>query len=83
MLTKRFVYVLQSAAESDRYYVGLTSNVAGRIEDHNAGRCLHTTRHKPWRLVASIEFTRQDTAVLFEKYLKTGSGRAFAKRHFV
>jgi hypothetical protein len=34
-------------------------------------------------MVACVEFARQESAVAFEKYLKTGSGRAFAKRHSV
>jgi hypothetical protein len=38
---------------------------------------------RPWDLVAVIEFTNEASAVAFEKYLKSGSGRAFAKRHFV
>jgi len=42
-----------------------------------------TARHKPWELVASVEFASKTSAVCFERYLKSGSGRAFAKRHFV
>ena len=38
--------------------------------------------HRPWSLVVSIEFQTEREAVRFEKYLKSGSGRAFAKRHF-
>jgi putative endonuclease len=62
--------------------VGLTSNVTTRLEAHNAGQSLHTTRLRPWELVVSIEFIDERTAVRFEKYLKSASGRAFAKRHF-
>jgi hypothetical protein len=29
-----------------------------------------------------MEFSNERDAVVFEKYLKSGSGRAFAKRHF-
>jgi len=36
----------------------------------------------PWRIVVSIEFPDEGAAVRFERYLKSGSGRAFAKRHF-
>jgi hypothetical protein len=32
--------------------------------------------------VVSLEFRNESQAALFEKYLKSGSGRAFAKRHF-
>jgi hypothetical protein len=30
-----------------------------------------------------MEFATEQDALRFEKYLKSGSGRAFAKRHFV
>jgi hypothetical protein len=39
-------------------------------------------KHKPWTLVVALEFTDEALAKRFEKYLKSGSGRAFAKRHF-
>jgi predicted GIY-YIG superfamily endonuclease len=80
---KRFVYVLRSVPAPDRYYVGLTSDVATRCANHNAGGDRYTDKLRPWELVVSIEFAREASAVEFEKYLKSGSGRAFAKRHFV
>jgi len=49
---------------------------------HKSGGSLHTAELRPWELVAAIEFTKESSAVAFEKYLKSGSGRAFAKRHF-
>lgn len=80
---KRFVYVLQSITHPARYYSGLTSDVAGRLQAHNEGHSQHTATLRPWRLVASVEFASEGSAVTFERYLKSGSGRAFAKRHFV
>ena len=79
---KRFVYVLRNEAQTPRYYVELSSNVRGRLADHNAGRCAHTARHRPWQLHVVIAFTDEKRAVGFERYLKSGSGREFAKRHF-
>ena len=79
---KRFVYVLRNADPEPHFYVGLTSNVNGRLVDHNAGRCPHTVSRRPWQLHVVIEFSDEQTAVRFERYLKSGSGRAFAKRHF-
>jgi predicted GIY-YIG superfamily endonuclease len=79
----RFVYVIRSARHPDRYYVGLTSDVSTRLAVHNSGGSLHTAELRPWELVAAIEFAKQSSAAAFEKYLKSGSGRAFAKRHFV
>jgi predicted GIY-YIG superfamily endonuclease len=79
---KRFVYVLKSTAMGTHFYVGLTSNVAARVCDHNDGRCPHTAMRRPWKLHVSIEFVDESTAIRFERYLKSGSGRAFARRHF-
>jgi putative endonuclease len=79
---KRVVYVLRSEREPARYYVGLTADVRSRLADHNAGGSAHTAKYRPWRLAVSIEFERAAQAAEFERYLKSGSGRAFAKRHF-
>ena len=64
------------------YYIGLTHDVRSRLADHNAGRCPHTVRHRPWQLHVVIELPDEHRAAEFERYLKSGSGRAFAKRHF-
>jgi putative endonuclease len=79
---KRLVYVLKSATSRARYYIGLTSDVSARLADHNAGRCHHTARYRPWQRHVTIELPDEQRAVDFERYLKSGSGRAFAKRHF-
>ena len=78
----RFVYVLESVADPRRHYIGLTADAAARLAEHNAGKARHTAKHRPWRLRATIEFADPAGALRFEKYLKAGSGRAFAKRHF-
>ena len=79
---KRFVYVLRDADRNTSFYVGLSSDVGARLADHNMGRCLHTASRRPWQLHVVIEFSDEDRAIRFERYLKSGSGRAFAKRHF-
>jgi putative endonuclease len=76
-----FVYIIKSRSDPSRYYTGLTSDVSARVAQHNAGRGRHTSRFKPWELVVSIEFGEEHRAVDFEKYLKSGSGVAFARRH--
>ena len=78
---KRFVYILRSQTDPSRHYVGVTSDVENRLEWHNHGPCGHTTHNRPWSLVVSMEFPTEQAAVRFEKYLKSGSGRAFTKRH--
>ena len=81
-LGKRFVYVLRSESDPTRHYVGITSDVENRLDWHNAGPCGHTVAHRPWSVIVSIEFSTEASAVRFERYLKSGSGRAFAMRHF-
>ena len=80
--SKRFVYVLKSAQETSNFYVGLVSNVRTRLAAQNAGHCSHTAASRPWKTHVVIEFTDEAVAVRFERYLKSGSGRAFARRHF-
>ena len=79
---KRIVYVLQSKNNPTRYYTGLTSNLTARLDAHNAGRCPHTADGRPWIVDVIIDFSDEHRAVAFERYLKSGSGGAFAKRHF-
>ena len=79
---KRFVYVLRSDADPERHYVGLTADVEKRLRWHNAGQNASTVKDRPWRVVVVLEFQTSEAALRFEQYLKSGSGRAFAKRHF-
>ena len=78
---KTRVYVLRSRFLPTRYYTGLTSDVRARLEAHNDGRCSHTASGRPWEIDLVVEFSHEARAVRFERYLKSGSGVAFAKRH--
>ena len=82
MGNKTIVYVLRSQRNPLRRYTGLTSDVDLRLQAHNAGQNVDTAYDRPWTLFASFYFGNERTARCFEKYLKSGSGRAFAKRHF-
>ena len=77
-----FVYVLQSLSHPDQFYTGLCGDVRTRLRAHNAGKSPHTAKYKPWKLVCFHYFERPEPAAAFERYLKSGSGRAFALRHF-
>ena len=79
---KRFVYILRSDPNPARHYVGITGDVDMRLRWHNAGQNTHTKRDRPWSVVVVLEFREETTARRFERYLKSGSGRAFTKRHF-
>jgi len=76
----KYVYILQSELDLSHYYTGITNNVEGRLAKHNSGAVKHTAKFRPWRLKTYIAFTDTGQAVTFEKYLKSGSGRAFAKK---
>jgi putative endonuclease len=78
----RFVYILRSEREPARHYVGTTSIIQRRLEWHNAGQNVHTASNRPWIILVVLEFRTEDVARRFQRYLKSGSGRAFAKRHF-
>ena len=78
---RTFVYILKNRNAPPHYYTGLTGNPTARLEDHNAGRCSHTAGQRPWTLDVIIEFADERRAAAFERYLKSGSGFAFAKRH--
>ena len=76
-----YVYLLESVACPGRRYVGLTSDLNHRLEDHSDGKSPHTSKYRPWRIVAAVWFADRARAEEFETYLKSGSGHAFAKRH--
>jgi predicted GIY-YIG superfamily endonuclease len=52
------------------------------MRDHNEGRSVHTKKYKPWKVEVYLAFADKDHAIAFEKYLKSGSGRAFSAKHF-
>ena len=78
---KRFVYTLKNTEIPPRHYTGLTSDVAKRLAEHNAGICTHTAKYRPWFIDVVIQFPDERRAIAFERYLKSGSGVAFAQRH--
>ena len=80
--SKRIVYVLRNTDNPPRFYTGLTADLRARLEAHNTGRCVHTARHRPWAVDIVVTFADETRAVKFEKYLKSGSGVEFARRHF-
>jgi predicted GIY-YIG superfamily endonuclease len=73
----KYVYILQSIAFPERFYVGLTKNLKGRLAEHNLGKSIHSNKYAPWKLKTYIAFSDEQKAFEFERYLKTGSGRSF------
>ena len=82
MQTKNTVYMIRSDRDPSRHYTGLTSDLEERLRCHNAGQNVDTAQDRPWSLVVSFCFSSEAVARKFERYLKSGSGREFAKRHF-
>ena len=77
-----YVYILESLIDPDKHYTGFTEDFEKRLQKHNNGEVPHTSKFKPWKIKNIIFFTEKDKALKFERYLKSHSGRAFAKKHF-
>jgi len=77
-----YVYILQGERNTERFYTGYTTNLKKRLIKHNNGEVPHTSKFKPWKFKTAIAFTDKDKALTFEKYLKSHSDSAFAKKHF-
>ena len=73
------MYILESL-DAAHFYVGITADLKARLAKHNAGDVAHTSKYKPWRLKTYVAFSDESQAFTFERYLKSASGRAFAKK---
>jgi predicted GIY-YIG superfamily endonuclease len=65
-----------------RHYTGCTTDLEARLRKHNSGSVAHTAKFRPWRVETYVCFNDCAKARAFEQYLKSGSGREFARRHF-
>ncbi len=77
-----YVYLLKSVNFPDQKYVGCTDNLKERLETHNSGGSIYTKPYRLWKLIMCSAFKNIDCAKQFEQYLKSQSGRAFAKKRF-
>jgi len=75
------VYLIESSATTARRYVGFSEDLRQRLGEHNSGKLATTAAHRPWRLVTYLGFSSKHQALAFERYLKSGSGHAFAGKH--
>jgi len=78
-----YVYLLVSVSHPNQHYIGMTRDLKKRVQDHNIGRSKHTAKFAPWMLAAYFAFAQEKTAIAFERYLKSGSGKTFLKRHLL
>ena len=77
-----YAYILESEIKPGKRYIGHTSDLKKRLSLHNAGKCKPTAQHFPWKIKLYLAFETLKQAQHFELYLKSGSGHAFANRHF-
>ena len=76
----KYVYILQSELSDQHFYVGITDDLRARVGKHNNGEVSHTSKFRPWHLKTYVAFADKRRAFEFEQYLKSASGRAFAKK---
>ena len=81
-LTIFYTYILRSIEHPEQRYIGHTADLRERLKKHNKGDVPHTAKFRPWKVETYIAFESEEKSIAFEHYLKSGSGHAFAKRHF-
>ncbi len=74
---------IESVYDRERQCVGQTHDPRSRLTGHNPGKSIQTRRYKPWSLVCYLGFAEKSNALLFEKYLKSGSWKTFFDRHLL
>jgi putative endonuclease len=75
-----YVYILRSAQHLDRYYVGVTADLRSRLKKTMQKESRIRPKYAPWTIKTYIAFSDDKQAFAFERYLKSPSGRAFAKK---
>ena len=80
-MEKQYVYIARCS--DDFVYVGCTKDLQRRIKDHNSGKVKSTAYRRPIKILSYLVFSEKHKAYFFERYLKTGSGRAFLNKRLV
>lgn len=78
-----YVYIIKSSVKEEQIYIGFTKNIKQRLKSHNNGESKHTKKFKPWAVVYASAFLKKQTAVDFERYLKSSSGKAFMRKRLI
>lgn len=76
-----YVYILRAKGDPTQHYVGSTEDLKRRIQEHQTATQGYTAQRTDWTLHWYCAFQEAAAARAFERYLKSGSGRAFTKRH--
>jgi len=77
-----YVYILQSLKDNS-YYTGLTTDLEERLIKHSSNSVKYSSTKSPFKLIWHCAFEDKYKAAAFEKYLKSGSGFAFARKRLV
>ncbi|RDY58784.1 GIY-YIG nuclease family protein [Flagellimonas nanhaiensis] len=73
-----YTYAL-SSLKRNYIYVGITSNIERRLNEHNSGKNKTTRPYGPFVLIFEKEFKTRSEARIYEKKLKSGVGKEFLK----
>ena len=77
-----FTYILYTS-KFDRIYIGQTSNIRNRIDQHNSGKVKSTKAYTPWNLVHYEKFETRSQAMIREKELKSHKGRDYIRKNLL
>ncbi len=78
-----YTSIIQSESDDSKLYFGSTQDLQKRLLAHNAGQSPHTSKYKPWKVIWYAAFSSEQKALAFEKYIKSGSGKAFLRKRLV
>jgi len=78
-----FVYILRSLSSPEKTYVGFTTRLDARLDEHNEKSQIYSKRYAPWQRITYLSFSAREQALAFEKYLKSPSGKAFTQKHLI
>lgn len=76
-----YTYILKNSV-TNRYYIGYSPDLKNRLVKHKSGKVLSTKSNLNYELEWYCAFKTRTQALLFEQYLKTGSGIAFMNKRF-
>jgi putative endonuclease len=77
-----YIYIL-SSKKSDKYYIGLTSDVFKRLGQHNNPSVFskYTSKHMPWELKVFFEVSESiGEAMIVERFIKNQKSRIFLEK---
>jgi len=79
-----YVYILRSKSDQDRIYIGYTTDLKKRLNEHsNPEASSYTRQYSSWKVETYTVFKDRELAKKFEIYLKSQSGRAFLRKRMI